>query len=278
MGHQGDGPVSRLAGRLGDRRRRRARDAEPRGRCRQLHVPAVRQQPPVDDGRGDRRDRLDHHHDRDLLHRDRAVRTHAAVPPRDRVRHADRVRNRRAGEGLRQPPRALDHARVLLVQPVRDPQLRCARRRRAARRIHLLGLGFGRQRERGDRGSQHGAGPLGGHLHVHPDRDLRARGDRRPGLRRPQQSGHQPDGRIRAPRQGRARLGTRQDPDHRRAHVSLGFDTDDDPADGADDAVDGPFRARSRGGSARSSRGSSPPASRRSRWGRCRWSSMCCCR
>ena len=40
-------------------------------------------------------------------------------------------------------------------------------------------------------------------------------------------------------RQGRARLRARQAADHRRAHVGLRVDADDDPADRADDAVDG---------------------------------------
>ena len=102
LGDQGDGTVARLAGRLGDRRGGRARDAEPRGRGGQLHLPAVRRH--SDDGRGGRgRDRVDHHHDRDLLHRHRAVGSHPAVSAGDGVHDAAGVRGGRADQGLRQP-------------------------------------------------------------------------------------------------------------------------------------------------------------------------------
>ena len=37
-----------------------------------------------------------------------------------------------------------------------------------------------------------------------------------------------------------------QDPDHRGAHVGVGIDADDDPADGANDALDGPGKGASR--------------------------------
>ena len=110
LGLEGVRAVSRVAGRLGDRRRRRARDAEPRRRRRQLHLPAVRDH--ADDRRGRRRrDRLDHHHDRDLLHRDRALGAHPAGAAGDGVHHADGVRDRRADQGLRESPRRIPSSR-----------------------------------------------------------------------------------------------------------------------------------------------------------------------
>ena len=40
----------------------------------------------------------------------------------------------------------------------------------------------------------------------------------------------------------RPRLAARQAPDHHGAHLGLGLDPDDDPADGANDALDGALR------------------------------------
>ncbi len=59
--------------RLGDLRRRRARDGEPRRGRRQLHLPAVRSACADATSADRRRGRLDHHHDGDLLPRHRAV-------------------------------------------------------------------------------------------------------------------------------------------------------------------------------------------------------------
>ena len=132
-----------------------------------------------------------------------------------------------------------------------------ADRRDPARGLHLLGLGLGRERQRGDRGLRARAPGraaivstfmlLGIYLLV--TTAAQAYG----GLA---VAGQQPDRRVRAARQGRARLAARQAADHRRPHLGVGLDPDDDPADGADDPVDGARRRRSRSSSATSTRAS----------------------
>ena len=79
---------------------------------------------------------------------------HAAVAARRRDRHAGAVRGRRAGQGLPAPtPRPRSTSEPRLVQPVRHrSSFERARRRRAARRLHLLGLGQRRRGQRGVRG------------------------------------------------------------------------------------------------------------------------------
>ena len=57
--------------------------------------------------------------DVDLLARHRAVGAHAGRPAERRGDDARAVRDRRAGQGLRGRPGQLDHAAVLVVQPVR---------------------------------------------------------------------------------------------------------------------------------------------------------------
>ena len=79
------------------------------------------------------------------------------IPPRLRDRHAGAVRGRRADQGLRQQPGALDSGLRVVVQPVR-PQLGRAGRRRPARDLHLLGLGLGGGGQRGVAGPQPRAG------------------------------------------------------------------------------------------------------------------------
>ncbi len=69
--------------------------------------------------------------------------------------------------------------------------------------------------------------------------DLRRRLDGRAGLRRHEVPRRNSNDVLNAARQGRVRLALGQAADHRRADVGLGVDPDDDPADGADDAVDG---------------------------------------
>ena len=122
------------------------------------------------------------------------------------------------------------------------------------------GWDSGGQRQRGDRGLEHGArASRRSSRRSSCVGDLPARRDRGAGLRRRRLARQQPGRRVRAARQGRARLGARQDPDHRGAELRVGVDADDDPADGANDAVDGSRRARSRSSSAESTRASCRP-------------------
>ncbi len=62
-----------------------------------------------------------------------------------------------------------------------------------------------------------------------------------PGLRRhrPADQRSQPERRAERARLGRVRLPLGQAADHRGAHLGVGLDADDDPADGAHHAVDG---------------------------------------
>ena len=77
----------------------------------------------------------------------------------DGVRDADPVRGRRADQGLREPPAAFGRARAVMVQPVRHLEPQRAERRNPAGGIRVLGLGLGRERERGDGGLEHRARP-----------------------------------------------------------------------------------------------------------------------
>ncbi len=266
---QVDGPVARLAGRLGDRRRRRARDAEPR-----LRSPATtRSSCSATTTR--RRSSVTIVGivwivvmTRDLLHRDRAVGAHPAGPARRSSSFTlIAVRGRRAGQGLRQPPGALGRSR-----PRRGStrstisQLQRARRRHPAGGVHLLGVGLrasaSTRRPRTPSTAPGRAAIISTFILVAIYLLVATAAQAYGGL----SPGQQPERRVRAARQGRARLAARQAADHRRADVGVGLDADDDPADRAHDAVDGALRRRSRSSSATSTRASSARASRRSGW------------
>ena len=89
------------------------------------------------------------------------------------------------------PPANSVHPAGQLAEPVRHQHVERARLRRARRRVHLLGLGQPRLRERGDRGRDPHAGDRGGHRHGHPGRHLRDRLDRGPGVPRAAVPGRQ---------------------------------------------------------------------------------------
>ncbi len=72
-----------------------------------------------------------------------------------------------------------------------------------------------------------------------PASDLRDRRRRRPGVPRHGLPRRQLERRPERARHRRVRLAARQAADHHRPHLGLGVDADDDPADRADDAVDG---------------------------------------
>ena len=124
-----------------------------------------------------------------------------------------------------------------------DGGTRGADDRRPARRLHLLGLGQRGQRQRGDREPERGARPLGGRVDDPARRHLRPRRDGRDRVRRHGEARRR-GRRAGDPRHRRPRRHVRQPADHRRADVGGGLDADDDPADGAHDAVDGALRAR----------------------------------
>ena len=180
----------------------------------------------------------------DLLRRHRGFGAHAVGPARRRDRHPRPLLGRRARQGL-DGARARQRSSVAeLAQPVRHQVVRRDEQRPPARDLHLLGLGHGRLGQRGDRGRDRDAGPRGGREHVPAARDLRRRLVRGPGLPRRQLPEQQLRRRARRARQGRARVAVGQAADHRRAHVRVGLDADDDPADDARDALDGePRRA-----------------------------------
>ena len=143
LGDQGDGAAARLDGRLGDRRRRRDRDGEPRPDRRPLHLPALRCQLARRlDLLGDLRRRdLDHHHDRDRHDRDRALGPDPGWLAGRRGPHAGGLRGRGAGQGLcGQRTEHIGPPELQLDQPVRGQHHRDLERP-AARRVHLLGLG-----------------------------------------------------------------------------------------------------------------------------------------
>ena len=66
----------------------------------------------------------------------------------------------------------------------------------------------------------------------------------------------QPGRRAQLARHRSLRLAARQDPDHRRADLGRGLDPDDDPADRANDALDGARPRDAGAASARSTRAS----------------------
>ena len=72
-------------------------------------------------------------------------------------------------------------------------------------------------------------------LGIYLDRRLRGAG-----LRRRRRPDREPGRRAQLTRHRSLRLAPGQDPDHRRAHLGRGLDPDDDPADRADHALDGP--------------------------------------
>ena len=178
----------------------------------------------------------------DLLHRHRALGPHPVRPARRRDRGAGPVLGGRARQGLLRRSGRLPRPGGL-VQPVHAPwRQHRAGRRRPPGRVHLLGLGQRRLRQRGIQGQRQRARAGRSHEHDPARPDLRGGGHRGPGLRRHDLP--EAPRRRRAQRAGRAgpRLAARQAPDHRRAHLGLGIDADDDPADRQDHAVDGPLR------------------------------------
>ena len=135
-----------------------------------------------------------------------------------------------------------------------SPQPQRDLRRDAAGGVHLLGLGHDGDGQRGDRGPHRGARQGDGDQHPDPARHLRGRRLRRPGLRRGRKPGRKPGRRAQLARQRGLRLAARQAPDHRRPHIGRGVDPDDDPARGADHALDGARESDARRASARSTR------------------------
>ena len=106
-----------------------------------------------DRGRGD----LDPDHDRDRGDRDRALGEDPGGAARGRDLHPGAVLDRRPDQGLRgQRARRLDPPQPLLDQPLlAQPQRDLGGD--ALGRVHLLGLGHDRDRQRGDRGPRRGA-------------------------------------------------------------------------------------------------------------------------
>ena len=104
------------------------------------------------------------------------------LEPRDL--HPGPVRRRRADQGLRQQPRALDSRVGVVVQPVR-PELGGADRRGPARHLHLLGLGLRSRRQRGVARQEPRPGQGRRRLDPDPAPDLRLGQRRGAGLPRP---------------------------------------------------------------------------------------------
>jgi hypothetical protein len=183
-------PGDRLAERLGDLPRGPDRDGLLGGHRGDLHLQAVwlLRTRRIQSGHHHRRRRVDRDHDLDLLPRHRALGAHPAGAARRRGVHPRAVQRGRIRQGLRQPSsERLDQAVAVLDQSLRDELLR-PRRRAAARRVHLLGLGFRGGCQRGVRGSGRGSGQGRGHLDDHARADLRRRDGGRPVLPRPSAS------------------------------------------------------------------------------------------
>ncbi len=125
-----------------------------RRRCPVLVSPGRRRRRGRLEGGGHRaRRHLHRRPDRDLRDRHRALRSCAERDDPRAGRRPPPVRRRRAGEGLgRRRARGLDRPVALVVLALRDRRPRHARLVAADRRLHLLGLGVGRQPHRGDRG------------------------------------------------------------------------------------------------------------------------------
>ena len=153
------------------------------------------------------------------------------------------VRGGRAVEGLRQRRARLGPRRSQLVLPLRPAGRNDgAGQRGAARRLHLLGMGQRRLRQRGVTRRRQRPRQGGGDEHDSAGADLRRRRRGSAGLPRPALSHQQRRRRARRARPQRARLPARQAADHHGADLRLGLDPDDDPADGPHHALDGSLR------------------------------------
>ena len=153
------GPGFGLAERLGDLPRRRARDGLAGRHRRDLHLQALRlhRTRRIQSGDHHRRGPLDLADDLDLLPRHRALRAHPAgaarlrgLDPRDlRGRRARRRSTEQPAGGSIKPPLVWFNPFAMNFSDLR--------RRDAAGRLHLLGLGLRRRGQRGVRGLQRGA-------------------------------------------------------------------------------------------------------------------------
>ena len=125
-----------------------------------------------------------------------------------------------------------------MVQPLRDLVQR-AHRRRPARHLHLLGLGLRGRRERGVRELRRGSGPGGRRLDAHLSCSSTSSSRPPPGVwRHTTCSIDNSNDVLSVLGTKRLRVSVGQAADHRRAHVGVRFDPDDDPAHRAHDALD----------------------------------------
>ncbi len=181
--------------------------------------------------------RVPRDHVRDHGDRHRGLGAPAVVPAGLRVPHARDLLGRRADQGLHLAPGRLDPPGGLVVRAQHEP--RGAGRRRAARPVHLLGLGHGGVGQRGDRAQVDRAGHRGDPEHAGAGVHLRARHHRGAGLPRARLPGQQLGRRAEPAGQRGARLRPRQAADRRRADLGDGVDSHDDPAGRPHHAVDG---------------------------------------
>ena len=164
------------------------------------------------------------------------------------------VRGRRADQGLRRRrPPGLDRPEPLLAQPVHASAPARSQPGCCSAVFIYWGWDTTATRQRGDRRPGRGAGQ--GDRDQHPDPARRSTwSSPSPPRPTPASTAWSPTRKTCSARLGdrSLRLAARQDPDHRRAHLGRGVDPDDDPADGANDALDGARRKRCRRASARS--------------------------
>ena len=152
------------------------------------------------------------------------------------------VRGGRAGQGLLRRLRAASTSR--LTGSTRSPSRRHHRadRRRPPGGVHLLGLGQRRLRQRGIRGQRQrprAAAVMSTILLVLIYVVVATAAQAYAGTTFLKHHGDDVLSALGGPGAG---LAAGQDPDHRGAHLGLGIDADDDPADRQDHAVDGPLR------------------------------------
>ena len=198
MDHPVDGGRLGLGDRLdGDLlRHRRQRQPGADRRNLRLHPVRAQQRGRQHGGRDDPRRRVHHPAHLDLLARDRALGAHPAGAAGVRDDDPHHLRRRRADQGVHELAGGLFTYPARLVQPVLA-ELRLADRGDAARRVSLLGVGHGRIGQRGERELRLRTGQVGPGLDGRADRDLPAGGGRRPGLRRHEVPGQQPQRHLR---------------------------------------------------------------------------------
>ena len=191
-----------------------------------------------------RRRGLDRRHDLDLLHRHRDLRPDPVLPARHRDLHPRPVRRRRPLEGVRDRHPGLGSRRAQLVLPLRAPRRNHRPGRRgAARASSSTGAGTAASAStRSRRTAANGPGKAAVMSTILLVLIYVVVAAAAQAFHGPSFLSNNSEDVLGALGGKRPRLAAGQTADHHGADLGLGVDPDDDPADGADDALDGALR------------------------------------